>query len=187
VGSGALVSLLSSTRQTVAQKTSIRTVPTDPFIILTRGVYVPVSDGPNLGLEGVNFLDGSYARSQTYAVFGLPDADNEDESEINNVAHKPIGHAYVRPSAPMDQAVMVFDLAGGAMLVNNLMGQYTPHPDGVGGTYLQASFECTVADATGIFQDFKGGHDHMVDRLHLTASGKLDEFCFCVISQYPFP
>ena len=62
-----------------------------------------------------------------------------------------------------------------------------PFPDGQGGAYLEGTFELVVPEATGIYRDFQGGHNHMVDRLHQLANGSLDEFCFCIISQYQFP
>ena len=62
-----------------------------------------------------------------------------------------------------------------------------PPPDGKGGFFLQATFELDITDANGAYAQFKGGHNHMVDRLHQLASGKLNEFCFCNISTYQFP
>jgi hypothetical protein len=44
-----------------------------------------------------------------------------------------------------------------------------------------------ILEATGIYRDFQGGHNHMVDRLHQLANGSFNEFCFCNISQYQFP
>jgi len=64
---------------------------------------------------------------------------------------------------------------------------FVPFPDGVGGNYLEGTFELVILEATGIYQDFQGGHNHMVDRLHQLADGSFDEFCFCNISQYQFP
>src|SRR5215471_2439374 len=64
---------------------------------------------------------------------------------------------------------------------------FVPFPDGAGGAFLEGTFELTIIEATGIFQAFKGGHNHMVDRLHQLANGNFDEFCFCNISQYQFP
>jgi hypothetical protein len=64
---------------------------------------------------------------------------------------------------------------------------FTPHPDGQGGQFLEGTFELNIPDANGIYAPFKGGHNHMVDRLHKLANGQFDEFCFCVISQYQFP
>jgi hypothetical protein len=53
----------------------------------------------------------------------------------------------------------------------------------------KGTFELSILDATGICKRFKGGHNHMVDRLHqLDAAGtRFDEFCFCNISSYQFP
>jgi hypothetical protein len=197
-GSGAVASLLSSrasaqtTDNTTTPATNTRTVPADPFILLLRGIYVPITNGPNLGLSGVNLADGTYSRTRIYAVFGVPDADNEDERESNNVPTKPIGNFYVQLSGNL----CAYELPGGAISMAFLpppagappgFNAFVPHPDGVGGNYLEATFELTITDANGIYQDFKGGHNHMVDRLHQLASGRLDEFCFCNISQYPFP
>ncbi len=51
-------------------------------------------------------------------------------------------------------------------------------------------------EATGIYPAFKGGHNHMVDRLHQLVAGPVfagfpasgyNESCFCIISQYQFP
>jgi hypothetical protein len=62
-----------------------------------------------------------------------------------------------------------------------------PFPDGQGGSYLEGTFELVILEATGIYQAFQGGHNHMVDRLHQLPNNDLDEFCFCNISQYQFP
>jgi hypothetical protein len=59
--------------------------------------------------------------------------------------------------------------------------------DGVGGRYLQGTFDLTVVEATGRFRSLVGGHNHMVDKLHFLApgdgSGGIDEYCFCFISR----
>jgi len=69
-------------------------------------------------------------------------------------------------------------------------------PDGAGGQFDEGTFELTILEATGIYKAFQGGHNHMVDRLHQLKAGPpfagfpssgYDEFCFCIISQYPFP
>jgi hypothetical protein len=64
---------------------------------------------------------------------------------------------------------------------------FVPFPDGKHGFYLEGTFELMILEATGIYRDFQGGHNHMVDRLHQLANGSFDEFCFCNISQYQFP
>jgi hypothetical protein len=59
--------------------------------------------------------------------------------------------------------------------------------DGHGGQFLEGTFELTILEATGIYRPFVGGHNHMVDKLHLLppgdGSGGLDEYCFCFISR----
>jgi hypothetical protein len=60
---------------------------------------------------------------------------------------------------------------------------YVLVPDGLGGNYLEGTFELTILEATGVYRSFVGGHNHMVDRLHLLASGAADEYCFCNISR----
>ncbi len=54
----------------------------------------------------------------------------------------------------------------------------------------------TSLEATGVYSAFKGGHNHMVDKLHQLVAGTpfadfptsgYDEFCFCNISTYQFP
>jgi hypothetical protein len=64
---------------------------------------------------------------------------------------------------------------------------FVPFPDGQGGSFLEGTFELGIIEATGAYQAFQGGHNHMVDRLHKLADGQLDEFCFCNISTYAFP
>ena len=52
--------------------------------------------------------------------------------------------------------------------------------DGSGGTYVQGTFELDIPKATGRYEKFVGGHNTMVDDLHLLASGDADEFCVCL-------
>jgi hypothetical protein len=49
---------------------------------------------------------------------------------------------------------------------------FVPFPDGTGGYYLEGTFELTILEATGIYQAFASGHNHMVDRLHQLADGQ---------------
>ena len=98
----------------------------------------------------------------------------------------------------MDQLKLAYQLPDGAIAMMILapppgappgynMFNTTQYPDGAGGNYLEGTFELNITDATGIYKQFKGGHNHMVDRLHVLHNGQFDEFCFCNISQYPFP
>ena len=185
---GALAALLSSSGRVLAQAQQ-NNVPNDPFIVLLKGLYqpVPVGEGPanNLGLTTVNLSDGSYSRTQIYPVWiGIPGSQNQDRA---------IGTFYVQFAG----ALCAYDLPGGALAMSfnspparapPRYNGFVPHPDGMGGNYLEGTFELMILEATGIYRDFQGGHNHMVDRLHQLANGAgFDEFCFCNISQYPFP
>jgi hypothetical protein len=164
--------------------------PLDPFILLLNGVYqpvppvVPTPNGPNLGLTSVNLIDGSYSRTQIYPVrVGIPDSVNQE---------KAIGNFYVQ----FQGSLCAYDLPGGAIAMQFNpapagappgFNGFVPFPDGQGGVFLEGTFELVILEATGIYSAFKGGHNHMVDRLHRLANGSFDEFCFCNISTYQFP
>jgi hypothetical protein len=178
---GAVAALLASSEPALADGDS--GAVNNPFILLLHGVYEPVAHLPNLGLEGVNLSDPSYMRTRIYPIFGVPGAQDQNNA---------IGRFYVSLSNP----VCVYDLPAGAIAmsfnsspVEQSIGfnTFVPFPDGQGGNYLEGTFELMVVDATGIYKSFKGGHNHMVDRLHQLANGQFNEYCFCNISQYPFP
>ena len=183
---GALGALFASPVRMLAEDTD---APSNPFIVLLKGVYqpVPLGQGPasNLGLTTVNLSSGSFSKTQIYAVFGISDSNNDDNHE-----GKAIGTFYVGAGH------CAYDLPGGAIAMRFLpapagappgFNGFVPFPDGMGGTFLEGTFELTILEATGIYQAFAAGHNHMVDRLHQLANGSRDEFCFCVISQYQFP
>jgi len=134
---------------------------------------VPAGQGPDLGLTTVNLNDGTYAVTQIYPIFvGIPDSKNQG---------KAIGNFYVS----LATGLCAYDLPGGAIAMQ----------------FTSAGFPMLLPDGTGgqfdvIYKAFQGGHNHMVDRLHQLKAGPLfagfpssgyDEFCFCLISQYPFP
>jgi hypothetical protein len=180
--SGGLLALLSPGRA-IAQ--GARVPPGDPFIVLLKGLYQPVAQGPanNLGLTSVNLSDGSYARTLIYPVFGMPESREQ-------------GHAIGTFYAQFAGNLCAYDLPGGslAMSFNAVppgappgFNGLVPFPDGVGGFYLEGTFELVILEATGVYRAFQGGHNHMVDRLHRLSNGAFDEFCFCNISQYQFP
>ena len=162
--------------------------PDDPFILLLKGLYepVPAGRGPrnNLGLTTVKLSDGSYARTLIYPVFGMPESREQGHA---------IGTFYVSPAT----GLCAYDLPGGAIAMQFTGGGYPLIiPDGHGGQYDEGTFALTIVEATGVYSAFKGGHNHMVDRLHQLVAGQpfagfpssgYDEFCFCIVSQYPFP
>ena len=112
------------------------------------------------------------------AFFGIGGSGNDDHRD-----NEPIGNFFVQ----INGNLCAYQLPGGAIAMQFTGGAFTPHPDGHGGQFLEGTFELTVLDATGVFRAFRGGHNHMVDKLHKLANGNFDEFCFCIISTYPFP
>jgi hypothetical protein len=165
---GALVALLSSPGRVMAQG---KAVPNDSFVVLLKGVYEPVVDGPNLGLSEVNLSDGSYSITKIYPVNGIPGNTNPNTA---------VGDFYVQFSGDL----CAYHVPGGSFAMRFTGGGFTEfEPDGLGGTYLIGTFELTILEATGIYQSFVGGHNHMVDKLHQLANGSFDEYCFCFISR----
>jgi hypothetical protein len=182
---GALTALLaSSSRRAMADYES---TPNDPFILLLHGIYqpVPIGKGPgdNLNLTTVNLSDGSYSTTHIYPIYNVDGA---------NDPKKAIGTFYVQFAGNK----CAYDLPGGsiAMQFNSSpiipaigFNTFVPVPDGQGGHFLEGTFELAIVEATGVYRGFKGGHNHMVDKLHQLANGQFDEFCFCNISTYQFP
>jgi hypothetical protein len=159
--------------------------PNDPFIVLLKGLYRPAPQLPDLGLSGVNLGDTSYITTKIYPVFGVEGSRDPGDA---------IGRFYVSFTNP----VCVYDLPDGAIAMQFAsspvlpdigFNTFVPFPDGKGGFFLEGTFELSILDATGIYKRFKGGHNHMVDRLHqLDAKGaQFNEHCFCNISTYQFP
>jgi hypothetical protein len=185
IGGAAATLLLSSGRVMAGQENDEQLH--DPFILLLRGLYqpVPVGQGPanNLGLSTVNLSDGSYVKTHIYPIFGIPGSGDQDKS---------IGTFYVQFAGNL----CAYHLPGGALAMTFAdiptgappgFNAFVPFPDGAGGYYLEGTFELAIQEATGVFQKFQGGHNHMVDKLHQLADGGFSEFCFCNISTYQFP
>jgi hypothetical protein len=165
---GAMVTLLAPSELATAQG---RLRKPAGLVLLLRGLYKPVAHGPDLGLSVVDLNDGSYSRTKIFPVSGIP-----GYSDVS----KAIGRFYVQ----FEGNLCAYDLPGGAIAM-----RFTPRsnvvlvPDGSGGNYLQGTFELRIPEATGQYRSFVGGHNTMVDNLHLLASGDADEFCVCLISR----
>jgi hypothetical protein len=187
---GALAALFTSSGRVMAKETVF---PSDLFIVLLHGVYHPVVRGPNLGLTSVDLNDGTYSTTKIYPIFGIDGIDDQD---------KAIGNFYVQ--ATLENGTITFngmkcayDLPGGAIAMSFLLppppgtppgfGSFVPVSDGMGGSYLEGTFELTILEANGIYRRYARGHNHMVDKLHQLADGNFNEFCFCNITQYQFP
>ena len=167
-----------------------RSVPSDPFIVLLKGLYQPVPKGSgqhNFGLTTVDLDDGSYSKTRIYPTFGIRGSAHQDKS---------IGTFYVSPA----MGLCAYDLPGGAIAMKFIAGAGRTFPvvvpDGMGGQYLEGSAPLTILEATGIYRAFAGGHNNMVDKLHQLVAGApfagfpssgYDELCFCVIFQHSDP
>jgi hypothetical protein len=139
----------------------------DTFSILLEGTYKPV--GPhqgNLGLTTVDLDDGSYSKTKIYRITGHPAKD-------------PIGTFFVQ----FNGNSAVYDLPGGAIAMVFTAFDTKTVPDGQGGTYIVGTIELDIPEATGRYKSFVGGHNTMVDILHLFADGRAFEHCICIISR----
>ena len=165
---GALVTLLARPELATAQE---RDRQPATLVLLLKGLYQPVVNGPDLGLSRVDLSDGSYSTTKIYPVSGVRGHRNVLEA---------IGDFYVQFAGNL----CAYDIPGGAIAM-----RFTPRsntesvPDGSGGSYLQGTFELRIPEATGRYRSFVGGHNRMVDNLHFLASGGADEFCVCLISR----
>jgi hypothetical protein len=165
-----------------------RSVPSDPFILLLRGLYQPVpkdSGQQNFGLTTVDLDDGSYSKTRIYPIFGIRGSKHQEKS---------IGTFYVS----LATGKCAYDLPGGAIAMTFIRGGTFPVvvPDGRGGQYLEGSAPLTILEATGSYRAFAGGHNNMVDKLHQLVAGApfagfpssgYDELCFCTIFQPSTP
>jgi hypothetical protein len=168
---GALAALVAFPGRIAAQGNAVLN---DSFVVLLKGLYQPVVQGPNLGLSMVDLNDGSYSTTKIYPVNGTPGNKNEK---------KAVGKFYVQFAGEL----CAYHLPGGSFAMRFTDSDVTFVSDGVGGRYLEGTFELTVLEATGIYQSFVGGHNHRVDKLHFLApgdgSGGFDEYCFCFVSR----
>ena len=147
-----------------------RAVPSDSFVVLLKGLYQPVVDGPNLGLSAVDLNDGSYSTTSIFPVSGTPGGKNPN---------KAVGRFYVQFAGDL----CAYHIPGGSFAMRFTGSDFVFVDDGAGGQFLEGTFELTILEATGVYRPFVGGHNHMVDRLHFLANGDIDEFCFCFINQ----
>jgi hypothetical protein len=148
-------------------------VPSDSFVVLLKGRYQPVVHGPNLGLSMVDLNDGSYSTVPIYPISGTPG---------NTKQSKAVGTFYVQ----LDGELCAYHIPGGSFAMRFTGSDFVFVDDGVGGQFLEGTFDLTILEATGIYRPFVGGHNHMVDKLHFLApgdgSGGFEEYCFCFIS-----
>src|SRR5262245_487007 len=136
-----------------------KAVPDDSFVVLLKGLYQPVVRGPNLGLSTVDLSDGSYSVTKICPVNGTPGNKDED---------KAVGDFYTQ----LEGDLCAYHIPGGSFSMR-FTGEnnFVFVDDGQGGRFLEGTFELTILEATGNYRRFGGGHNHMVDKLHLLPPG----------------
>ena len=96
---GALVTLLARPELAAAHERDMKSAS---LVLLLRGVYQPVVDGPDLGLSTVDLNDGSYSTTKIYPVSGVRGHRNVLEA---------IGDFYVQFAG----SLCAYDIPGGAL------------------------------------------------------------------------
>ena len=171
-GGAGLVGLLLFPGRVMAQG---KAVPKNPFVVLLKGRYQPVVHGPNLGLSMVDLNDGTYSTVKIYPVSGIPGNEN-----------KAVGSFYARFDEKLDP-LCAYRIPGGSIAMKFTKDSTVPVDDGKGGKFFVGTLKLDILEATGIYRSFVGGHNRMVDKVHLLkpgdGSGGADEYCFCIISR----
>ena len=132
---GALVALLPLPEQAMAGEKHGRR--SDLLVLLLKGLYTPVAQGPDLGLSSVDLSDGSYSTTKIYPIIGFPGHPSEKD---------PIGDFYVQFAGTL----CAYDLPGGSIAM-----EFTPVSDTVtidDGPRRKSSdgtYELNILEATG--------------------------------------
>jgi hypothetical protein len=85
----------------------------NPFVLLLKGIVVPVVHFPDLGLSQMDLSDGTYSTVPTYSVSGIPGTKKD----------KAIGTFYVQPPGV---ALCAYYVPGGSFSAGS--GQGIPIP-----------------------------------------------------------
>ena len=165
---GTLVALLLSPGKALGQAA----VPSNPFVLLLKGIFEPVVHSPDLGLSQVDLSDGTYWTVPIYDVSGIPGTKKD----------KAVGTFYVQILGDL----CAYHVPGGSFSARFRPGDsHTAVTfDGNGGIYITGTYELDILEGTGIYRPFAGGHIHMVDTLQITAAGVFNEVgCYCHVSR----
>jgi len=103
-----------------------KTPPGGSLVVLVKGLYQPVTHGPNLGLSMVDLDDGSYSTTRIYPVQGTPGSKNPD---------KPAGGFY----AQFDGDLCAYHVPGGSFSMRFTDGNTVFVDDGQGGRFLEGT------------------------------------------------
>src|SRR5207247_4131665 len=131
-----------------------KTQPDDSFVVLLKGLYQPVTHGPNLRLSMVDLNDGSYSTTRIYPVNGTPGNKN---------AAKPVGDFYVQFTGEL----CAYHIPGGSFSMRFTDSNTNFVDDGQGGRFVEGTAELTILEGNVINQPFVSCHNHMVDEPHV--------------------
>ena len=139
---GALVTLLARPELASAKESEPATL-----VVLLRGLYQPVVDGPDLGLSKIDLSDGTYSTTKIYPVSGIK---NQTDILVS------CGDFYVQ----FEGNLCAYDLPGGAIAMKFTGSNTEDVDDGAGGTYMQGTWELKIPEATGRYREVHGWSQH---------------------------
>ena len=165
--------LLFQNQITQAEGNGQAVAPSNPFVILLEGTYVPAGVVPDLGLDLPDLNNGIYQKVPIYNL----------DSGVPGPTDEAAGTFY----ALGGDELVAYDLPKGALTALFVGRDTVVTPDGEGGIYIIGTWELDILEATGIYRSFANGHIHMVDVLHRTGTAATGfvfiEHCFCYISR----
>jgi hypothetical protein len=147
--------------------------PSGDFTVHLNGTFQPVTKGPDVG-PNINLSDGTWSSINIYPVAGIGNNENH-----------PIGTFYVQLAGAMQDSFCGYNIPGrGTMEMQFTNLTLTQTSDNHNGFYYTGSEDLNIVAATGAFAGYVGGHNHMVDQLHIPspAFGLPTDSCFCNIT-----
>ena len=139
---GALVTLLARPELAWAQGSEPPTL-----IVLLRGLYQPVTDGPDLGLSGVDLNDGSYSTTKIYPVSGFKNRTDVLES---------CGDFY----SQFEGNLCAYDLPGGAIKMKFTGGEHRGRRRWVGRHLHAGNLGAEGQGGNGSLREVRGWSQH---------------------------
>ena len=142
-----------------------QSLPVDPFVLLLKGIYQPVTKGPELGLSIVDLDDGTFAKCDVLRDSGLPGATEQA-----------VGTFWVN----FDVTLCAYQLPGGTFsaIFTEFIWDFVEIE---GELYQVGTAELVIPEATGIYRQYVGGSVHMEFVTRMIDEFTFEEFCYCFI------
>lgn len=74
--------LVSAAAETSRASRARPATPHNPFVLLLKGIYEPVTTAPDLGLSTVDLEDGTYSKCKIVGVSGIRGAGGNEIGEL---------------------------------------------------------------------------------------------------------